>query len=154
MELSVSCGGKITDELLHGTMAALKVVVPVPPVIERAELQDCPLELNYGVLIGFAGDVRGNLVIRGSEEAFGKLGEIMFGMPLEGEMLLSFTGEFANMLAGSMATFISHKGLETDITAPTVLRGHTFLAGYEESVRLPIFYKNIGTLDINLMLYV
>jgi len=152
MELSVEKRGDLAEELLNGTMAALKVVVPVPLMVDQIEEQTSHLELTYGVLIGFAGDIKGNLVIKGDREVFSKLGEKMFGMPLEGEMLLSFSGEFGNMLAGSLATFISHKGFETDITAPTVLQGNTYLSGHEKSICLPIRYDDIGKLDIYLML--
>lgn len=40
----------------------------------------------------------------------------MFGMPLEGAMLESFTGEFGNMIAGNLCTFTGQHDLELDIT--------------------------------------
>lgn len=139
-------------ELLNGTVTALKNVVPISPKVAQPEWLDNELELTYGVLIGFTGDMKGNLVVRGSLDTFGNIGQEMFGMPLQDEMLQSFTGEFGNMLAGSLATLISLKGLETDITAPTVLRGNSVLSGYEQSILLSVVYEAAGQLDIFLML--
>ena len=51
------------------------------------------------MLIGITGDVKGLLVLEGNEIVFGGIGEAMFGMPLEGEMLGSFSGELGNMIA-------------------------------------------------------
>jgi len=139
-------------ELLNGTITALKNVVPIKPKIAPPEIQDTDLELSYGVLIGFTGDLKGNLVIRGDLQTFGAIGQEMFGMPLQDEMLRSFTGEFGNMLAGSLATLVSLKGWETDITAPTIVQGQSTLSGYEKSIKLPIVYDQLGNLDIFLMM--
>ncbi|WP_260358972.1 hypothetical protein [Peribacillus frigoritolerans] len=39
------------------------------------------------VLIGMTGDIRGRIMIEGTNGCMSKIGESMFGMPLEGEML-------------------------------------------------------------------
>lgn len=144
--------GPLANELLNGTVTALKNVVPLSPKVTQPRILKNELKMTYGVLIGFTGDLKGNLVIRGEEETFGSLGQEMFGFPLQDEMLQSFTGEFGNMIAGSLATLISLKGWETDITAPTVMQGCSILGGYEKSILLSVIYETAGQLDIFLML--
>ena len=139
-------------ELLNGTVTSFKNLVPLSPTVSRTDWLHSELEMTYGVLIGVTGDLKGNLVIRSEADVFGILGEVMFGMPLEGDMLQSFTGEFGNMMAGSLATLISLKGWTTDITAPTVMRGHSILSGFEQSIQLTIEYEKVGAIDIFLML--
>ncbi|WLV24850.1 chemotaxis protein CheX [Aciduricibacillus chroicocephali] len=141
-----------TTELLNMTVTALKNVVPLSPKVTPPKVLRSELEMTYGVLIGFTGDLKGNLVIRGDVNTFGNLGQVMFGMPLQDEMLQSFTGELGNMLAGSMATLVSLEGRATDITAPTVMQGSSILAGYEQSIMLSVHYEMVGKLDIFLML--
>lgn len=143
---------KLIKELLNGTITALKAVVPVEANIKGPKLLNENLHLGYGVLIGFVGDVKGKIVIKGDESVFGELGQVMFGMPLEGEMLASFTGEFGNMLAGSLATSIAKNGFQTDITSPTVMQGNTILSGFKRAIALPVAYDNMGDLEIYILL--
>ncbi len=72
----------------------------------------------------------------------------MFGMPLEGEMLESFTGEFGNMIAGNLCTAVGQENLEIDITPPTVMVGNTKLYGFEKAFVLPVTIPNIGALTV------
>ncbi len=118
-----------------------------PTLFTQPYTQHC-----IGVLIGMTGDIRGRLIIDGNEETFGKIGEGMFGIMVEGEMLESFAGELGNMIAGSLSTFISQKGLEMDITPPTVLVGQTKIYGFNRAYRLPITVHGAGTIMILLMI--
>lgn len=143
---------KFLTELLNGVIASLKMIVPSHPKVKKPRLLKEDLSLQYGVLIGYAGDVKGNLIVRGVPTVFSKIGEKMFGMPLEGEMLRSFTGEFGNMLGGSLATMMSHQGIESDITAPTILQGESTLSGFDQSIILSVSYEELGEIDIVVMM--
>ena len=101
-----------------------------------------------GVLIGLIGDLKGRVIIDSSPETFGGIGHTMFGMPLEGEMLESFTGEFGNMIAGNLCTAVGQVSLEIDITPPTVMVGNTKLYGFDKAFALPVDISNIGPLTI------
>jgi chemotaxis protein CheX len=96
--------------------------------------------------------LRGRIIIDGEEPAFSKIGEGMFGMALEGEMLESFAGELGNMIAGNLSIYISGQGLQMDITPPTVLVGETKLYGFEKAYSLPVKVAGAGELMIVLML--
>lgn len=67
-----------------------------------------------------------------------KIGEGMFGIPIEGEMLESFAAELGNMLAGNIATSLETENTIMDITPPTVIVGNTKMYGFNEAVNLPI----------------
>lgn len=87
------------------------------------------LQLQFGVLIGITGDVKGKLILSGQTDVFSIIGETMFGTTIENDMLTSFSGELGNMIAGGLATNIVNKGLTTDITYPTILKGDTAISG-------------------------
>ncbi|HEO8421269.1 chemotaxis protein CheX [Niallia sp. FSL W8-0635] len=144
---------KSTTEILNGTIEAVKGVIPCELQIARPALTGTPFVLkSLGVLIGITGDLRGRIIIDGDNQVFGKIGEVMFGMFLEGAMLESFSGELGNMIAGNLSTFVSQNGIEIDITPPTVLVGETKLSGFEKALSLPITLQNIGQLNIVLIL--
>lgn len=142
----------ITD-LLNGTIESVKSVLPFEIKVDKPSILTQPLtQHNIGVLIGMTGDVRGRVIIDGDDAIFCKIGETMFGMVLEGEMLESFAGELGNMIAGNLSTTMAQKGFEMDITPPTVFVGQTKVYGFQRAFRLQIHMQNQGILEIVLMI--
>lgn len=138
--------------LLNGTIDSLKKIIPIDHTIDKPKLSNDSLKLEFGVLIGITGDVKGKLVLSGAPSIFGSIGEAMFGMPLQDEMLVSFSGELGNMLAGALSTSIVEKGVTTDITAPTIMNGSTTLSGYERSLVITVKFGSLGDLNLYLLL--
>ncbi|MGG3956685.1 chemotaxis protein CheX [Bhargavaea massiliensis] len=144
----MALGEKITT-ILNGTIESIRSVIPLAMTTEKPSLFTQPFtQTSINVLIGMTGDLRGRLMIEGHETIFGSIGETMFGMPLEGEMLKSFTGELGNMIAGNLATIVSQKGITIDITPPTVLVGQTKIYGFDKAFRVPIHFENKGELQL------
>lgn len=140
---------KSVTDILNGTIESVKAVLPFDVTIDKPSLFTQPYTQHaIGVLIGMTGDVKGRVIIEGDETTFGKIGEGMFGMFLEGEMLESFAGELGNMIAGNLSTNISQRGFEMDITPPTVLVGQTKVYGFNRAFRLPIHIANVGVIEI------
>lgn len=139
---------KVTG-LIDGIMDSIRQVIPVPATFGHAAvLEGAAVQSEIGVLVGFTGDSYGRIVIQGSGEAFGGLGGAMFGMPLEGELLHSFIGELANMIAGNTSTQLFNKGRKIDITPPTVMVGKLQIYGFEQGITLPVALADIGELSI------
>src|SRR5699024_1140226 len=142
----------VVKDLLNGAIEAVNQVIPLKPSILKPESKEDPIELSFGVLIGFVGDIKGKIMFVGDAETFANIGEVMFGMPVEGEMLTSFSGELGNMIAGNLSTNIHAKGWTIDITFPTMMEGTTRLQGFKNGIKLPISYDDSGQLDIYLLL--
>ncbi|WP_424765598.1 chemotaxis protein CheX [Paenibacillus sp. sgz302251] len=141
------------NDLVESIIASARAVLHVPLNIEEPRLYNETVLLSeMCVLVGFTGDLEGRLVIDGGIPTFGKLGESMFGMALEGEMLHSFVGEIANMVAGNVCTHISQKGLKFDITPPTILEGEIKMYGYNKAIAVPLVIHNIGEMNFILLL--
>ena len=135
--------------ILNGTIHALKTILPMDIQVKAPSIVSEPFEQQeMGVLIGLIGDLKGRVIIDSSPETFGGIGNTMFGMPLEGEMLESFTGEFGNMIAGNLCTAVGQENLEIDITPPTVMVGNTKLYGFDKAFALHVVISNIGPLTI------
>ena len=143
---------KSVSDLLNGTIESVKTILPFDITIDQPSTLNEPLsQHSFSVLIGMTGNIEGTIIIDGNEEIFQKIGEGMFGMFLEGEMLESFAGELGNMLAGSLSTSISTHGFETDITPPTVLIKETLENKFERAYQLPFHLTDIGSLLIIIM---
>ena len=144
---------KHVTTILNGTIESTKGVIPFEISVDKPVIFTQPFILqSFGVLIGMTGDVRGRLILDGDEQVFSKIGEGMFGMVVEGEMLESFAGELGNMIAGQLSIHISQQDMEMDITPPTVLVGQTKIYGFEKAFRLTITIHNAGIINIVLMI--
>ncbi|MEF7563029.1 chemotaxis protein CheX [Bacillus infantis] len=144
---------KNVGDIISGTIESIKSVFPFESSVEEpAQFSQPFTQHSIGVLIGMTGDLRGRVIIDGEEQSFSKIGEAMFGMLLEGEMLESFAGELGNMIAGNLSINLSGQGLQIDITPPTVLVGETKVYGFEKAYSLPVKISGAGELMVVLML--
>ncbi|RDW20762.1 chemotaxis protein CheX [Oceanobacillus chungangensis] len=153
MTIEINERNRIITNLLNGTNVSLKSIMPINYQMSKPQLLGKQLELQFGVLIAVTGDIKGSLILSGDASVFSYIGEAMFGMPLEGEMLSSFSGELGNMLAGRISTTIVENGIKTDITAPTIFQGNTTLSGYEKAIQITAEFDKVGGMDIYLLLY-
>lgn len=140
---------KHIQTILNGSIQSLKSILPMDIIIQSPSILSEPyIQKEMGVLIGLFGDIKGRVIIDSTSSTFSEIGAKMFGMPLEGEMLESFTGELGNMFAGNLCTHLGQHSLSIDITPPTVMVGNTKLVGFEKAFRLPTIMDGIGTLTI------
>lgn len=142
----------VIKELLNGTYASIKNVIPLKHTIDKPELIKGSIHIEFGVLIGIIGDVGGKLVLTGQRDVFSAIGQAMFNMPLEGEMLTSFSGELGNMLAGRLSTTIVNKGINTDITSPTIIEGDSKLSGFSQALKVSVLFEDVGVIHLYLLL--
>lgn len=143
---------KVFTHLLNGTITSMKNVIPLQINFQRPQAAERSLKIEFGVLIGITGDLKGKMILSGSSAVFASVGEKMFGMQIEGEMLTSFSGELGNMIAGGMSTNVIESGIKTDITYPVVLEGNTALTGFKKGIKVPVSLGDTGEMDIYLLL--
>ena len=140
---------KHIQTILNGTIQALKTIIPLEVTMGAPAMTTEPYEQQeMGVLIGIVGDLKGRIILDSTPASFSNIGNMMFGRPLEGEMLESFTGEFGNMMAGNLCTQVGQNGLELDITPPTVMVGHTKLYGFQKAFQLKVTIATVGEITI------
>lgn len=140
---------KHIQTILNSSIHSLKTILPMELNIQSPSMLSEPyIQKEIGVLIGLFGDIKGRVIIDSTSSTFSSIGEKMFGMPLEGEMLESFTGELGNMFAGNLCTHVGEQSFNVDITPPTVLVGNTKLLGFEKAFKLPTLIDGIGLLTI------
>ncbi|WP_039041745.1 chemotaxis protein CheX [Sporosarcina sp. ZBG7A] len=134
---------KTIQHILNSTIQSLTTVIPVKFDVLPPSLTTQPYEQKeLSVLIALLGDVRGRLIIDTNESTISQIGEAMFGMTIEGEMIESFTGELGNMVAGNLCTLLEKDALNLDISPPTVLTGETKFYGFQQAFKLPLNFNN------------
>lgn len=129
MSVNIAQRNEMITHLLNGTLTSLNQVISMNYKVDKPTIGASSFQLQFGVLIGITGDVKGKLILSGQTDVFSIIGETMFGTTIENDMLTSFSGELGNMIAGGLATNIVNKGLTTDITYPTILKGDTAISG-------------------------
>lgn len=140
--------------LLDSAIESMKQIFVQPiEVSSPIPIQEGLMQCGIGVLIGIVGSVQGRLFFQADIDTFGRLAESMFGMPLEGEMLHSFIGEVANMIAGNTSTLLSGQGKYVDITPPTILKGQLEIFGFESGVHVSVQIQGIGTIHIVMLFH-
>lgn len=139
--------------ILNGSVDSVHRIMPIELTIEKPSLiHKLQRNSELAVLIRMTGDITGRLLIEGSNLSFRFVGEKMFGMPLEGDMLFSFTGELANMIAGNLATSAEERQVTIDITPPTVIEGESNMHGFDKGFRVPLHLEHDHQLQLILMI--
>ncbi|MCP3763144.1 chemotaxis protein CheX [Domibacillus sp. A3M-37] len=135
----------IVKEVLNCTVDAMKAIIPAELTVGKSAVLNGSFDHHaIGVFIGITGDLPGRIILDGPEDAFASLGTKMFGMPVEGEMVESFAGEVVNMIAGNMSVALSSKGINIDITPPTIIVGDSKISGFKQAIELPLSFEGAG----------
>lgn len=139
-------------DVLNGMCISVKNIIPLNLQISKPSLLGHSLQIQNGVLIGMFGEVSGKILLSADRTVFSSIGEAMFGMVIEGEMLSSFSGELGNMIAAGLSSHIASQGISSDITSPTIMEGNTKLSGFEKAFFINVACENAGELHIYIML--
>jgi len=131
----------------------LKEMCFIEPKLGRPFIKD-PVFLDNTllILIGFTGEMRGQVIIAFKQEIACDIASKMMMMPVTDldEMAKSAICELGNMILGNTATIFSTKGIAIDITPPTLGTGSmSFTNNFAKNICIPIEYDN-KTIEINI----
>ena len=105
------------------------------------------------ILIGFTGEMRGQVMIAFEHSIACDIASKMIMMPVTqlDELSRSAICELGNMILGNTATIFSTKGIEIDITPPTVGSGTmSFSTTFATNICVPLEYDNGKIIEINI----
>lgn len=143
---------KTITDMLNGVNISIKNILPLDLKIAKPTIIKMPLQLQFGVLIGVVGEVKGKILFAGESAVFSGIASAMYGMELEGDMLSSFSGELGNMLAAGISTHMESQGVKTDITSPSIIEGNMKLSGFDRAYNIQISCANTGIINIYVLL--
>lgn len=112
---------------------------------------------NVIIIIGIAGDVRGQVIFNLSQRsACNVVSKMMCGMPVSSldDMAKSAIGELANMISGNAAMLFSEQKVNLDITPPTIMIGDNIEISTtkSQSICAPLIMKDDFSFEINVSL--
>jgi chemotaxis protein CheX len=113
--------------ILTATSQTLGMLFNDEPSIQAPTVKSAksPTETEVSVMVGFTGDVKGQILLGMSRKMAQDMAGALLMSPLDtfDELTKSGMAEIANMVAGSCATELHGHGLESNITVPTVIAG-------------------------------
>lgn len=105
------------------------------------------------ILIGFTGEMRGQVMIAFEHRIALDIASRMIMMPITelDDLAKSAICELGNMILGNTATVFSTKGIEIDITPPTIVSGTmVFSNNYAQNICIPLEYDENKKIEFNI----
>lgn len=105
------------------------------------------------IIIGFTGEMRGQVMIVFQQEIACDIASKMIMMPVTemDELSRSAISELGNMILGNTATIFSVKGVNIDITPPTIVSGTmSVTTNYAQNICVPLEYEGNKKIEINI----
>ncbi|HKL98719.1 MAG TPA: chemotaxis protein CheX [Mobilitalea sp.] len=105
------------------------------------------------ILIGFTGEMRGQVMIAFEHRIALDIASRMIMMPITelDNLAKSAICELGNMILGNTATVFSTKGIEIDITPPTIVSGTmVFSNNYAQNICIPLEYDENKKIEFNI----
>ncbi|ANQ53506.1 MULTISPECIES: chemotaxis protein CheX [Thermosipho] len=147
---------KIINSLISAVKSTFKMVLKVEPNVSKPSISK-GIEPKYPIVtvIGFNGDIDGNLIYSFNKNTAIKVVSTMMGMPYENldELALSALGELGNMTSGSIAMELEKVGYKVDITPPTVITGKDIQVTAEGVIlKLPLNIFSEGDFEVHMVI--
>ena len=110
---------------------------------------------NIIVMIGLTGKIVGNVVITFKTDLACKIASyMMMGMPVTelNDIAKSAICELCNMILGNTVTILANKGMNIDITPPSILTGQNLELSVHKSivVCVPLIFDDGSSIDIDI----
>lgn len=113
------------------------------------------LEDTLIIIIGFTGEIRGQVMIAFETKIACDIASRMMQMPVPvmDDISKSAICELGNMIMGNTAIIFSTRGIAIDITPPTVGNGTiSFTNNYAKNICIPLIYENNKAIEFNIAL--
>lgn len=143
------------NPFVEASAGVIKTLTGYELVIGKVFLKESPFVTEeVAVIVGITGKIRGQVIFSIKRSvACDIVSKMMFGAPVTelDEMSKSALSELGNMIMGNTATIFSQKGLEIDITPPTILVGNDmqFSANKVTIICIPFILENETAIELH-----
>ncbi len=141
------------NPFLMASVKILKEMCSVDAKVGRPYIKDPVfLDNTMVIFIGFTGEIKGQVMISLDHPIACDIASRMIGTPVAqiDDFARSAICELGNMIMGNTATVFSTKGINIDITPPTVGNGTmSFTNNFAQSVCIPLEYGGNKKININ-----
>ncbi|MCX8132282.1 MAG: chemotaxis protein CheX [Clostridia bacterium] len=144
------------NPFIEASKNVLKEVAAIDLTLGKVYVKNAPYSSsNVVIIVGITGKIKGQAVFSMSKDVARSIASaMMMGMPVTelDEMAKSALSELGNMIMGNTATVFYGKGLNIDITPPTILTGDNmqFSPNKLTTVSIPLMLNVGGSLEIDI----
>ncbi|MFP4698236.1 MAG: chemotaxis protein CheX [Eubacteriales bacterium] len=143
------------NPFLNAAVNVLKDVCQLETTMEKPRLKDLVYDDDtLVIIIGVTGGMKGSVLITFSSQVGCNIAsKMMMGMPVNelNDMAKSAISELGNMILGNAATLFSAKGIDIDITPPSVCFGNMSISVNEtKNICVPLIYDEDKVVEINI----
>ena len=148
---------RVVNALLTAVASTFTQVIHQSPKMGKPKVvKEIVPKYNVVTVLGFVGDMEGNVIYSFTDEtALKVVSGMMGGMPYNqlDELALSALGELGNMTTGALAINLEKVGVKVDITPPTVITGKEIKVTVDGIIlNLPVNLFDQDDVELNLIL--
>lgn len=143
------------NPFISASQTVLRDLVHIETKLGKPYLAEASYEGNtLIIIIGITGELRGQVIINmTSATACNIASKMMMGMPVDelNDMAKSAVSELANMILGNTATIFSKKGINLDITPPSLALGNNISISVADSktICIPLELEDGSSFNLN-----
>ncbi|UZQ85059.1 chemotaxis protein CheX [Thermoclostridium stercorarium] len=143
------------NPFIEASQQVFQMVIGVKPSLKKVYLKKSPYNSDsVAVIVGLTGTIRGQVIISLSVETAKIIASTMMGgMPIEvfDDMARSAIAELGNMIIGNTATILSTRGINVEITPPSLLMGDNIVVSQIKmnTICVPLDLGDSRSVDID-----
>lgn len=115
------------NPFIEASQRVFQMVTGIKPSLGKVYLKNSPYASDsIAVIVGLTGKIRGQVIISLNIETAKSVASIMMGgvaISVMDELAYSAISELGNMILGNTATILSGRGINVEITPPSLLTG-------------------------------
>lgn len=144
------------NPFIEASQTVLKQIASIEAKLGKVYVKNSPYKSdNVIIIVGLTGKIRGQAIFAmSSDVALGIASKMMFGAPLAelDEMAKSAISELTNMILGNTATILYNKGINIEITPPSLLMGENMHISPNKmkTISIPLMLNEGGTIEIDI----
>ncbi|HEX2947708.1 MAG TPA: chemotaxis protein CheX [Clostridia bacterium] len=144
------------NPFIEASQTVLKQLTQLDAKLGKVYLKNSPYQSeDILIMVGLTGKLRGQAVFSINRQFALKIASIMMmGMPVTefDEMSKSAISEMANMIMGNAATILYNRGINIDITPPSLLVGENMqiTTNKMKTVCIPLEFSETDKIDLDI----
>lgn len=144
------------NPFIEASQTVLKQITQLDAKLGKVFLKNSPYESeDILIMVGLTGKLRGQAIFSINKGFALKIASIMMmGMPVTefDEMSKSALSELANMIMGNAATILYNRGIDIDITPPSLLVGENMqiTTSKMKTVCIPLEFNESEKIDLDI----
>jgi len=144
------------NPFIEASQTVLKQIASLDAKLGKIYLKTAPYRSeDVIIMVGLTGKIRGQAVFSLTKDFAMRIASaMMMGMPISefDDMAKSAISELANMIMGNAATILYNRGINIDITPPSLLMGENMqiTPNRMQTICIPLMFGEDGKIELDI----